>query len=140
MKHTISTLTRGLLLVLGLALGTPFHAQADESTVRVMSYNIYRGGEMLGQPLSQTVKVIQEAKADIVGIQEPKSPKGFTTEKLASLLGWNHSANIRKGIILTPYEIVETSTVALRSNCLRARKPMCSACTCHQTPINRTSF
>ena len=61
----------------------------------------------LKQPLSQTAKVIKLAKADIVGIQEPRSPQGFTTKKLAELLGWNHSANIRKGIILTPYEIVK---------------------------------
>jgi len=37
-----------------------------ETRVRVMSYNIFRGGTMQGQPLSQTAKVIQEAKADIV--------------------------------------------------------------------------
>jgi len=62
---------------------------------------------MRGEALSQTAKVIQEAKADIVGLQEPKSPRGFNTESLANLLGWNHSANIRKGILLTTHEIVE---------------------------------
>ena len=100
-----------MLSAVGLVLVTPLHSEpqklGEESSVRVMTYNIYRGGEMRGQKLSQAAKVIQEAKADIVGIQEPRSPKGFTTEKLANLLGWNHSANIRKGIILTPYEIVE---------------------------------
>ena len=82
-------------------------SQAEESDIRVMSFNIYRGGTMRGQPLSQTANVIREAQADIVGLQEPRSPQGFNVEKLASLLGWNHSANIRKGIVLTPYEIVE---------------------------------
>jgi len=81
--------------------------EAEETSIRVMSYNIYRGGTMRGQPLSQTAKVIQQARADIVGLQEPKSPQGFNTEKLASLLGWNRSAHIRKGIVLTRYEIVE---------------------------------
>ena len=42
--------------------------------VKVMSYNIHRGGTMRGQPLSQTVKVIQEAKADVVGVQETRFP------------------------------------------------------------------
>jgi exodeoxyribonuclease III len=112
MKIAIRRITAiGMLLAVAPAFVTTLHAENEkpgkESTVRVMSYNIYRGGEMHGQKLSQTAKVIQEAKADIVGVQEPRSPKGFTTEKLASLLGWNHSANIRKGIILTPYEIVE---------------------------------
>ena len=83
------------------------YAQSEQAKLRVMSYNIYRGGEMFGRELSQTAKVIQEAKAHIVGIQEPRSPKGFTTQKLAKLLDWNHSSNIRKGIILTPYEIIE---------------------------------
>ncbi|MDD7983549.1 endonuclease/exonuclease/phosphatase family protein [Lentisphaera marina] len=84
------------------------YAQTEAPIMKVMSYNIHRGGTVhLKQPLSQTAKAIKLAKADIVGIQEPRSPKGFTTKKLAELLGWNHSANIRKGIILTPYEIVK---------------------------------
>ncbi len=108
MKKTICTMsTIGMLFAIGAAFVTPLHAQTEESSVRVMSYNIYRGGTMRRQPLSQTAKVIQEAKADIVGMQEPKSPRGFNTEKLANLLGWNHSTNPRKGIILTRYEIVE---------------------------------
>ena len=51
--------------------------QAEESDIRVMSFNIYRGGTMRGQPLSQTANVIREAQADIVGLQEPRSPQGF---------------------------------------------------------------
>jgi endonuclease/exonuclease/phosphatase family metal-dependent hydrolase len=82
---------RGMLLfAVGLAFVTPLHAQTEESCVRVMSYNVYRGGEMRGQPLSQTAKAIQQAKADIVGLQEMRSPKGDNGEKLAQLLGWNH--------------------------------------------------
>ena len=109
MKKKNSTIKAvAMLIAAGAAFGTPLHAQTEASSVRVMTYNIHRGGVvMLKQPLSQTARVIQEAKADIVGIQEPRSPKGFTTEKLANLLGWNHSANTRKGIILTPYKIVE---------------------------------
>lgn len=82
--------------------------RADNLSLKVMTYNIHRGGIVhLKQPLSQTGKVIKLAVADIVGIQEPRSPEGFTTKKLAKLMGWNHSANIRKGIILTPHEIIE---------------------------------
>ena len=87
---------------------TPVHAQAEESTLRVMSYNIHRGGVvMLKQPLSQTAKAIRVAKADIVGIQETRSPRGDTLEDLAKLLSWNH--DMGKGSnILTRYEIVES--------------------------------
>ncbi len=106
MRKIDDTLKKLFILCAMLCIGE-LKTQAEEFSIRIMSYNIYRGGTMRGEPLSQTAKVIQEAKADIVGLQEPKSPRGFTTERLANLLGWNHSANIRKGIILTPYEIVE---------------------------------
>ena len=79
-----------------------------ETRVRIMSYNIHRGGTLLGRhPLSQTAKVIQEAKADIVGIQETRSPKGLNGEQLAQLLGWNYSVQPRNRVIITRYEIVE---------------------------------
>jgi len=70
-----------------------------------MSYNIHRGGVVMRkQPLSQTAKVIQSAKADIVGIQETRSPRGDKLEELAKLLGWNHDMG---SCIVTSYEIVE---------------------------------
>ena len=98
---------RGMLLfAVGLAFLTPLHAQTEESCVRVMSYNVYRGGEMRGQPLSQTAKAIQQAKADIVGLQEIRSPKGDNGEKLAQLLGWKHDGKQSTSII-TRHEIIE---------------------------------
>ena len=70
-----------------------------------MSYNIHRGGIIhKKQPLSQTAKGIQLAKADIVGVQETRSPRGDTLKDLAELLGWNHDEG--SGIV-TRYEIVE---------------------------------
>ena len=52
--------------VIAAMIVMPLHVQAEESTLRVMSYNIHRGGVvMLKQPLSQTAKAIQLAKADI---------------------------------------------------------------------------
>ena len=94
--------------VIAALIVTPLHLQAEESRLRVMSYNIHRGGVvMLKQPLSQTAKAIRLAKADIVGIQETRSPRGDTLEDLAKLLGWNH--DMGKGSnILTRYEIVES--------------------------------
>ena len=84
--------------------------RGKESTppgVTVMSYNIFRGGTMRKQPLSQTAKVIQEAKADIVGVQETRSPRGDNAEKLAQLLGWNLYVGLRHKCIMTRHEIVE---------------------------------
>ena len=72
----------------------------------VMSYNIHRGGIIhKKQPLAQTAKGIQLAKADLVGVQETRSPRGDTLEDLAELLGWNHDEGSG---ILTRYEILES--------------------------------
>ena len=108
MEKTMRTMTViGMLSAVGLAILAilaiaPLNAQAEESSkaanIKVMSYNVYRGGTKRGQPLTQTAKVIQEAKADVVGLQEI----GDHAEKLAKLLGWNCYGNI-----LTRYEIVE---------------------------------
>ncbi|MBT4225650.1 MAG: endonuclease/exonuclease/phosphatase family protein [Opitutae bacterium] len=94
------------IIVRGLI--SPVQAETEDKSLRVMSYNIHRGGVvMLKQPLSQTAKAIQLAKADIVGIQETRSPRGDKLEELAKLLGWNH--DMGKGSqILTRYEIVDS--------------------------------
>jgi len=109
MKRTIHTITSlGMLFAAGLAFITSLHAQTEQSTLRVMSYNIHRGGIVCNkQPLSQTAKAIQLAKADIVGVQETKSPRGDKLEELARLLGWNHDMGNGSNI-LTRYEIVES--------------------------------
>ena len=104
MKKTIRTITTiGMLSAVGLAFVTPLHAEnekpGEESIVRVMTYNVCRGGTYWGQPLSQSAKMIELAQADIVGLQEMGKN---TTAELAKLLGWNHTDTF-----LTRYEIVE---------------------------------
>ena len=104
-RKVICKIITGILLAVASTFVTALHAQTEEESVRVMSHNIHRGGVvMLKQPLSQTAKVIQSAKADIVGIQETRSPRGDTLEDLAKLLGWNHDMG---SCIVTRYEIVE---------------------------------
>ena len=102
-KKTLPAITTMVkLLTIGLSLVTPLHAEpptpSEESIVRVMTYNVLRGGTKRGQPLSQSAKMIELAQADIVGLQEI----GNNVPKLAKLLGWNHS-----GPFLTRYEIIE---------------------------------
>lgn len=108
MKNQIYPILIRTVFLFILFLASPFPGQAEEFTLKVMSYNIHRGGVvLLKQPLSQTAKAIQLAKADIVGIQETRSPKGDKLEELAKLLGWNH--DMGKGSnILTRYEIIES--------------------------------
>ena len=93
----------GYLAMSFMALAQEGEESREASSVSVMTYNVYKGGLGRKQLLSQTAKVIQEAKADVVGLQELNTrsdPKN--AEKLAELLGFN-----RAGSVLTRYEIVE---------------------------------
>ena len=111
MKRAIRTITAiGMLFAVGQALATPQHAQTEMPSVKVMSFNVLHGGTRRGQPLSQTAKVIQEAKADIVGLQEV----GKNAEKLAQLLGWNHVSD-GWSAILTRYDVVERYKGGIRA-------------------------
>ncbi len=91
------------LLLIGLiclASGSDSHAEqgaAQARTIRVMSFNLWHGGDAGGQPLEQTAAVIKAAGADIVGLQEthgnaPKkdAPRPDHAAKLAQMLGWHY--------------------------------------------------
>jgi endonuclease/exonuclease/phosphatase family metal-dependent hydrolase len=67
-----------------------------------MTLNVLRGGTQLGQPLAQCARVIQAARADVVGLQEI----GENAEDLADLLGWQL---VREGsrAIITRFEVIE---------------------------------
>ena len=56
----------GVLLALLVAAARPCAAES----LRVMTFNLWQGGEEGKQPLAQSVKVIEAAKADLVGLQE----------------------------------------------------------------------
>lgn len=77
------------LYLLFLSLCFLTGAFADMS-LRVMTFNIWRGGGAGHQPLSQTVKVIRESKADLVGIQESYAGQVDSAAKVAKSLGWHH--------------------------------------------------
>ena len=80
--------------------------------VRVMSFNIARGGEAYGQPLEQTAAAIRASGADVVGLQETVAKKrGRDVDngpRLARLLGWNYVKQPNNRGILTPLKVVET--------------------------------
>lgn len=84
---------------------------AESQTLRVMSFNIWVGGEAGGQPLEQTAEVIRAARADVVGIQESfgqNQPRTDNAEKLAQMLGWNHvNQQGSSTSIITRFPIVE---------------------------------
>lgn len=83
--------------MLGLLLSTAVLQGPTE--FRAMTFNIWVGGTR-HQPISQTVKAIVTAKADIVGIQEA----GSSLAAIAEGLKWNKSD---KASLVTRYEILE---------------------------------
>ena len=99
-------------LLLGVLLldSFPVRLVAAES-IRVMTFNIWVGGDSGKQPLSQTLEVIRAAKADVVGLQETHGHKkdGRTPDnglKLAEMLGWNYFDQGERTAILTRFTIV----------------------------------
>jgi exodeoxyribonuclease-3 len=107
---------RTIAVVAILFLPTSFNGTASAETVetlRVMSFNIWGGGEWGKQPLDQTIKVIQAGQADLVGIQEShgderNGKKPDAALAIAKKLSWHHfdQGDEDRGII-SRYKIVD---------------------------------
>src|SRR6187401_874249 len=101
------------LLLCVLLLGSfPVRLIAAES-IRVMTFNLWHGGDAGKQPLSQTLEVIRAAKADIVGLQETggyEKEKGMGRpdhgRKLAEMLGWWYLDQGERTGILSRFPII----------------------------------
>lgn len=100
MRDTLHVIA--VILFAGFFLVDLGRAESADTDISVMTFNVLHGGTRRGQPLPQTAKVIGDAKADVVGLQEI----GKNAEKLADLLGWNHVSH-GGAAILTRFEIVE---------------------------------
>jgi sialidase-1 len=86
---------------------------ATTDTVRVMTYNLWIGGESGGQPLTQSALVIQAAQADIVGIQESSGEQRSdgsrpdNAAEIARILGWHHVDQGGGRAVLSRFPITE---------------------------------
>jgi exodeoxyribonuclease-3 len=96
MRNRISTGFAGVAMQLSLFLlpSASLHAQEPE-TLRVMTFNIWVGGESGKLPLEQTARVIQESRADIVGLQEicgsrRNGVRPDNAAKVAEQLSWHY--------------------------------------------------
>ena len=59
-----------------------------DKTLKVMSFNLWRGGVRAGQPLSQSAEVMRHA--DVIGVQETHDGERDSSREIASILGWHH--------------------------------------------------
>lgn len=92
-----------------LAMGGGSRAVGEE--LRVMTFNLWHGGDAGKQPLAQTMEVIRAAKADLVGLQETH---GFEKEgtrpdhgrKLAEMLGWHYFDQGERTGVLSRHPLV----------------------------------
>ena len=90
-------------------------AEPEPEIVRVMSFNIWVGGESGKQPLEQTVAVIKAAEADIVGLQEtlghaPQGePRPDRVGEIAQQLGWHYVAQGSGRAVISRFKIVATT-------------------------------
>jgi exonuclease III len=83
-----------LLAWITLAL-TALEAAAERETLRVMTFNLWEGGDAARQPLSQSLQVIRAAEADVVGLQETAGHERNGQEPdnaraLAEKLAWHY--------------------------------------------------
>lgn len=107
---TLSTLI-GWAGLESTALGT----DSEPETLRVMTFNLWHGGDAGGQPLEQTAAVIEACKADVVGLQETAGnapegqPRPDNAAKLAKLLGWNYFDQGGRTGIISRFKIVSAT-------------------------------
>jgi exonuclease III len=100
-----------LLVVVALTAEAPLRS-AEPDRLRVMTFNIWVGGESGRQPLSQTIKVIQSAKADLVGLQETRGERQNgrrpdAARAIANELGWHYLDQGDGTGIISRYKIAE---------------------------------
>jgi exonuclease III len=79
------------LILLGL-LVAPINAQNPTITLKVMTFNVWLGGEIVN--FDKVIEAIQKSEADVVGLQEATG----NTRRIAEALGWSF-ANERLQII-----------------------------------------
>jgi endonuclease/exonuclease/phosphatase family metal-dependent hydrolase len=97
----------GLMLIVAcIVFNSPMAvAVAEETTLRVMTFNVWVDGTAGKQTLEQSAAVIRAAKADVVGLQE----SGPSAAKLATLLGWHYVDQGGRTAILSRHKIVGTT-------------------------------
>ncbi len=86
--------------------GSVSGAAPAPDVVRVLSFNLWHGGDAGKQPLEQTVAVIRESQADVVGLQETTGiapddqPRPDRAAEIAERLGWHYvDQGSRTGIL-----------------------------------------
>jgi exodeoxyribonuclease III len=100
----------GLLLAASVFAAEP--GAGDSGEIRVMTFNLWHGGDAGQQPLSQSADVIRLAGADLVGLQETAGfaeggPRPDRAAQLAELLGLHYLDQGRRCGLLSRWPILK---------------------------------
>lgn len=93
-----------------LLLLSPLLLSSNAGDLRVMSFNLWVGGDAGGEPIHRSVAVIRAAKADIVGLQETHgngNPRPDRSVHIAQALGWYHFGQGGRTAIISRFPIGE---------------------------------
>jgi endonuclease/exonuclease/phosphatase family metal-dependent hydrolase len=113
---------RLLALLCSLSLLAASPAQA-ETTLTVMSFNIWGGGANDKKPVDETVAVIKAVKADIVGIQETRLESDPCTAESCPPTGDSAARKIAEALGYHHYDQTEVND-ALWANAVLSRYPI----------------
>ena len=96
---------------------------AAATDLTIMSYNIWGGGANEQKPVDETVAVIKEVGADIIGVQETKLESDPCTAESCPAVGESAAAKIAAAL---GYHVYDQSTVndALWANAIISRYPI----------------
>jgi endonuclease/exonuclease/phosphatase family metal-dependent hydrolase len=84
-------------------------------TIRVMSFNLWHGGDAGRLPLAQTIAVIKASQAEIVGLQETAgyapegAPRPDRAAEIAQHLGWHYIDQGERTGVISRFPIVATT-------------------------------
>lgn len=90
----------------------PVKPAVKNSQIKIMTFNMWLGGEAGKQPINKSIEVIQMANAGIVGAQETygnATPQADNSAKMAQSMGWNHIDQGDQDATMTKYEIIEST-------------------------------
>jgi exodeoxyribonuclease III len=111
-------------LVAALVIGAT--AAGAETTLRVMSFNIWGGGGNEGKGIEETVAAIRAANPDIIGIQETRLEGADCTAESCPAQGTSVAAALAEALGYQFYEQTKVNE-ALWSNAILSRFPIGAA-------------
>jgi endonuclease/exonuclease/phosphatase family metal-dependent hydrolase len=114
-----------LVLAAVLAVSPALPAAAD-TTLTVMTFNVWGGGANEGKPVDETAAVIRAAGADIVGIQETRREAADCSEESCPPASESVAAKLAAALGFHYYDQAKTND-ALWANAILSRYPIGAA-------------